>query len=103
MYIKSYFCYLFNHLCTAIKAFFTAVKAITTMYTWEEVRDPVVEVCHQIFNQSENYVRHDVLCPGVVDLQGPHVSNTKLFYVFCSNLISKIGHGPMLTDMFIRK
>ena len=39
---------------------------------WDSVRDGVVEACFGLFENATD-VRADVLCPGMVDTQGPHV------------------------------
>ena len=44
-----------------------------------------MEACHVILsNISDGSIRTDVLCPGAMDLQGPHVSVVD--YSMCINL-----------------
>ena len=40
--------------------------------TFEQARDEVVDICINV--AEEEGVDGDILCPGVVDIQGPHVS-----------------------------
>ena len=40
--------------------------------TFEQIRDEIVEICYILAEGEE--VRGDILCPGAVDIQGPHVS-----------------------------
>jgi hypothetical protein len=39
--------------------------------TFEDVRDDVVQICYGL--AADEGVRGDILCPGTIDLQGPHV------------------------------
>ncbi len=39
-----------------------------------DIRDQVIEICHQVVNASEPGGRYDILCPGTCDNYGPHVS-----------------------------
>lgn len=58
-------------------SFFQAVigslKAIVVAVDWNTTREIILDLCLNITDALDD-VRGDVLCPGSIDLQGPHVS-----------------------------
>ena len=53
----------------------TSLKALATSLTWEEAEPIVVDLCYFLGeNMTDEYVNVDELCPGIIALQGPHVS-----------------------------
>ena len=52
------------------------LKSAAAVMNWTEARDIVVEACFRLFdNLTDGEVRTDVLCPGIIDTQGPHVKH----------------------------
>ena len=53
----------------------TSLKALATSMEWEEAEPIVVDLCYFLGeNMTDEYVNTDELCPGIIALQGPHVS-----------------------------
>ena len=75
------------------------LKALAAALPWEEARDPVVQLCHFLFtNLTDEYVNTDVLCPGIIDNQGPHVSrisSSKFKLLACNDVTCKFSRMYM--------
>lgn len=56
-----------------LQAAITTLKALVAAFEWDEARDLLVDLCYELTNRTDDSIQADVLCPGVIDLQGPHV------------------------------
>lgn len=51
----------------------TALAGVASATEWDMLRDLVVAACEALLTAQDNATEADVICDGVIDLQGPHV------------------------------
>ena len=52
----------------------STLKELAVDISFPDVRDVVVDICVELLKARNPTTKASILCPGLIDLQGPHVS-----------------------------
>ncbi len=78
------------HTFAVLQALVLAVRGFLNQgLDYWDVRDQVLDICYQIVNNSELNSQYEILCPGVCDNYGPHVS---IIDIILADTIVRFAH-----------
>ncbi len=51
---------------------------------YDDIRDELIETCKAVVDSQVPNTDVDIMCPGIMDLQGPHVKPILQYWAYCN-------------------